>query len=314
MRRYGRNADATGRFMAGFRQGHEDRQRGRARQLCESPRGARPPVTKSDDHPYYHGYKSATTTERSGGPALRRYREKHRSRAHAANPRGIYAESGLGPNDYVLHEHRGRVYVDRVDRGGTHTTIGPTRGYSGAREAMRAAANDVHVRGVRVRRHQEPGIYNSELTQLGIVGVRGEPEEWLDAGAMVVRSRQHQPNVDRSAYDFFRQAAGGAVGHSSETAVHLARAEEEAQERGWEMRLDPSVGADVSWMDEDQLRGLEDGRIEIWDAVMFDESGEVVASLGEIVVDGTAVGGDPYLRVVEAELALEGLTEQGWQP
>jgi hypothetical protein len=49
----------------------------------------------------------------------------------------------------VVHkDHRGRYRVDLVGRGGTHVTIGPTRGYGSIDEAMQAANEEAHRRGI----------------------------------------------------------------------------------------------------------------------------------------------------------------------
>jgi hypothetical protein len=62
---------------------------------------------------------------------------------HVKNARGIYAGvPGVDDGDYVLRSHRGRVYVDRVGRGGTHTAIGSTRGYDRVRDALKEAGYD----------------------------------------------------------------------------------------------------------------------------------------------------------------------------
>lgn len=359
MKRYGQNSDATGRFMAGFRQGHEDRQRGRARQLCQSPRGVRPPVTKSEGHAYYHGYKDAALTERSGGTALKRYRDKHPG--HVAN-----ARSGVERDAYRFMERHVGEYVDPRTDEVQYTQLAEAAAHSVDRDEWlddethpvwdwaievgdryrpnsrgRHAPNPTAPSGARYRHGEneiEPGVLvwvsgdtptNVKTSKRDEARVAeaishwwGEPVYLSDWHAsrggfradVNIDPLAYRRNVERSAYDFFKSQGGGAVGHAAETATHLARAEEEAEERGWEVDWRPSEDADISWMDERQLQDLENGRIEIWDAVMLDEDGEVISSLGEITLDGTAVGGDPYTRVVAAELALEGLMEQGWQP
>lgn len=110
--------------------------------------------------------------------------------------------------------------------------------------------------------------------------------------------------VDRRAYDFFRKQAGGAVGYSAETAWRLAAAEQEATARGWtvEWDHDPEGWDSLGDIDPDTVN-------EVLYAVLRDEDGNVLGSLGSIV--------DPdrnYSRVVEAELALEALNEEGWSP
>jgi hypothetical protein len=77
---------------------------------------------------------------------------RHLGRHHAAErtgrARGIYHGTVAQDGDYVLHvDHRGAFVVDRVSRGGTHTTIGSTRGFRAVPEALEAAARDSHTRG-----------------------------------------------------------------------------------------------------------------------------------------------------------------------
>ena len=90
----------------------------------------------------------------------------------------------------------------------------------------------------------------------------------------------------KKAYDFFKKHAGGVVGRNAEGALALARAEA---------------------VDEDEymLGDEEEMPSEVLYAVLKDQDGEVLESLGGI--------GDPdrnYGRVVEAELALEALARK----
>lgn len=126
----------------------------------------------------------------------------------------------------------------------------------------------------------------------------------------------------RAAYQFFRENAGGIVGHNAETAIALARAEHEAWERDWEASWewddDADLGDHEEWCCTAQLnaRGRNaDGserpsyfrepqcEHEAYVAVLKDEDGNVLKALGGII--------DPdskYMRVIEAELALEALS------
>lgn len=65
---------------------------------------------------------------------------------------GIYHDMPhVRARDYVLHYRPSRVprwQVDRVGARGTHTTIGPTRGYSDIDAVRTAIENDAHVQGV----------------------------------------------------------------------------------------------------------------------------------------------------------------------
>lgn len=75
--------------------------------------------------------------------------------------RGIYSDMpGINAKDYVVSYRSDRKTwsVDRVGAGGTHTTIGSTRGF-GTTEAVRKAIEaDAHVKGVRnAEIHNEGG-------------------------------------------------------------------------------------------------------------------------------------------------------------
>jgi hypothetical protein len=96
-----------------------------------------------------------------------------------------------------------------------------------------------------------------------------------------------------AAIKFFKANAGGVVGQAAKGALNLARAEAYASEHGWRVEWDHEESPDMS--------GMEDAK-EVLVAVLKDEGGEVLGSLGNI--------GDPgrnYSRVVEAELALEAM-------
>lgn len=89
----------------------------------------------------------------------------------------------------------------------------------------------------------------------------------------------------RAAFRFFHANAGGIVGQSALGAWDLAKAEEVASDRDWQ----------VTWEYDDFEPGSEC-------AILHDEEGNVLASLGGI---GGAT--DEYRRVVQAELASEAL-------
>lgn len=67
------------------------------------------------------------------------------------NPRGVYAELGLGAGDYVIWRHglSKRFFVDRVGPGGTKTLVGHARGYDDDSEAISAAMQEAWRRGQR---------------------------------------------------------------------------------------------------------------------------------------------------------------------
>jgi hypothetical protein len=107
---------------------------------------------------------------------------------------------------------------------------------------------------------------------------------------------------DPRVVEFFYKHAGyswnKAAGQSKEaghreSATALALAEDEARARGWRVTWEHDVDPDMS--------GIEDAK-EVLSAVLTDENGKVLASLGGIA--------DPdrnYGRVVEAELAVEAI-------
>src|SRR4051812_45987416 len=93
--------------------------------------------------------------------------------------------------------------------------------------------------------------------------------------------------INRQAYAFFREHAGGWVGHSAEVAANLARAEAAAQRMGWQYRWEWD---DMPW------DGDTPAPKELLGCVLTDDRGEVLDSLWGI--------GDPdrnSARVVEAE-------------
>ena len=120
------------------------------------------------------------------------------------------------------------------------------------------------------------------------------------------RSNKRRSNKRRgqSAAQFFYKHAGWGYTPGKETKAQgqrrgaklLAEAEAEAARRGWR----------VKWEDDQLPYEIGDAETEmpseVLTAVLYDENGNVLASLGGIA--------DPdrnYGRVVEAELALEAL-------
>ena len=101
-------------------------------------------------------------------------------------------------------------------------------------------------------------------------------------------------------FRFFHEHAGYIVGRRAVAAISLARAEIQARREGisfeWEDELEP-------W-DADPECGPAPTYVLC--CLARDASGQVVASLGMVGVNRLS---DPYLRVVEAELALEALHE-----
>lgn len=129
--------------------------------------------------------------------------------------------------------------------------------------------------------------------------------------------------VDREAYEFFREHAGGIVGENARVALELARAEELlAQACALDVAavewVDDEEPYDCGAPDEDVSGNFESGAwtgpfgciVQVFDGTTTRSGFEVepdaagVASLWGIVV-GPRGTGDPYCRVVAAELASE---------
>ena len=109
-----------------------------------------------------------------------------------------------------------------------------------------------------------------------------------------------------SAKSFFYKHAGWGYAPGKETKAQgrrrgaklLAHAEKEAERRGWRVEWEDEISPDLSWMDDDERAESH----EVLTAVLRDENGGVLASLGNITEPDRNYG-----RVVEAELALEAL-------
>jgi hypothetical protein len=113
-----------------------------------------------------------------------------------------------------------------------------------------------------------------------------------------------------SAFRFFRSQGSYIVGECAKSALHLAKAEALALQLNWtcawEYDDDPDYSFVEDWSEKDR-KEFNSRNHECLVALMRNERREVVASLGGII--------DPdnkYQRVIEAELALEGLAE--WKP
>lgn len=113
----------------------------------------------------------------------------------------------------------------------------------------------------------------------------------------------------REAFRFMLEHAGYATPPGRAVcALDLARAEQ-LLNRAVELGV-----ASIEWVDDDEpydtddaviLRGLESGRF-VGPGGCVVQCGDAIASLWGIVVEApTAMGDDPYVRVVAAELALE---------
>jgi hypothetical protein len=113
--------------------------------------------------------------------------------------------------------------------------------------------------------------------------------------------------TSREDFRFFCDHAGYIVGERALGALRLAQAEQHAQANGWEVEwandLDGCVGCDC----KSESCPCSTGEChEVYVAVLRDEAGHVLASLGSICQPDRA-----YMRVVGAELALEALSSMG---
>lgn len=135
--------------------------------------------------------------------------------------------------------------------------------------------------------------------------------------------------IKRKDFQFFLKNAGYYVGRGAEVAIALARAEQIGEERGWQVEFEyedesyldvfglleccERANRKCAWLGQNCLihhqvctAHYEESHNEIYRAVLRDEHGKVLASLGMIDSDDAK-----YQRVVAAELALENLIHRG---
>lgn len=142
---------------------------------------------------------------------------------------------------------------------------------------------------------------------------------WLEKhGEGYTAEAKRKPSVKLTpAEQFFYSHAGFGYPTGSDAkqqeAAHvqhaksLARAEAESEKRGWTIEWEHDQDADTSWMDPEQLDDYESGRTEILTAILRNENGDVLASIGGVALNARSSQRDDYGRVVEAELAQEAL-------
>lgn len=123
-----------------------------------------------------------------------------------------------------------------------------------------------------------------------------------------------------SPYHFFLKHAGYGYAPKAETkqrgrirrARALAKAERDARVGGFSFSwgIDPFTTS-ADWIDDNEDGGRNRTPWQIWECRMRNADGGLVNSLHGIDFgrNGTPWG-DPYRRVVEAELAIEGLTNE----
>lgn len=242
--------------------------------------------------------------------------------SHAARDLGATHVSGAGPQTKIYFPRGGQFEYEEASvrrKGGYWHADGP-----GAREGVaRLPAGARPIAGHVGRRAAEerfklaaprPGgtvrdyiaVDRRGQTIAGPFKSYGDAKSAAGGGGTVkfVPSRAHAAEAKRGgkadprAVAFFRKHAGGVVGREDEYARDLAHAEQEATARGWavEWHEDPDGWDSLGDIDPETVK-------EVLYAVIKDENGKVLGSLGSIV--------DPdrtYGRVVEAELALEALS------
>ena len=123
----------------------------------------------------------------------------------------------------------------------------------------------------------------------------------------------------QSPYHFFLKHAGCSYGPGESKqqgrirgARTLAKAERDARRGGFSYAwsLDPCVRSD-DWKEPNEDGGRNGDPWQTWQCVMLNAEGHIVNSLHGIDFGrGGVPHGEPYRRVVEAELAIEGLTNE----
>ena len=123
-----------------------------------------------------------------------------------------------------------------------------------------------------------------------------------------------------NAYQFFLKHAGYSYKPGEETpmqgrircAREMAKDERAARDGGFSYRWSVDEGASsADWLDAGEDGGRDNNPWQVWQCAMLNSDGRVIASLHGIDFgrDGEPWG-NPYKRVVEAELASDGLTAE----
>lgn len=107
--------------------------------------------------------------------------------------------------------------------------------------------------------------------------------------------------MSRKDFQFFFREAGYVVGERAKGAIALARAESYAAERGWSFDWPEDNDADWSWMDKREKERPH----EVYACVLRDADGRAIESLWSIFDPD-----DAYIRVIQAELALEAMCRE----
>lgn len=162
-------------FVAGFQAALSDRtwhKEGQSRKYYansqrwwdgynEGHREKRSTVTETSNQEMNMATKRRSTTrrlhprfreERPSSPTREAPRGAPVDQERVVAAKGIYSDMpGIAAKDYVVHYRADRKTwsVDRVGAGGTHTTIGSTRGFGTTEDVRKAIEYDAHVKGVR---------------------------------------------------------------------------------------------------------------------------------------------------------------------
>ncbi len=117
-------------------------------------------------------------------------------------------------------------------------------------------------------------------------------------------------------YQFFLKHAGYSYDPKKETQIEgrrkcaraLAEAERKAYAKGFDFEWELDSMTSAEWLEDDEDGGKNRKPWNTWACVARDNNGKVIGSLCGIDFGRNGEPwGDPYRRVVEAELALEAL-------
>lgn len=138
---------------------------------------------------------------------------------------------------------------------------------------------------------------------------------WCRYATILVSGDDRKTKMTK-AEQFFYDNAGFGYDPKTETeeegkvkcAKALAKAEAFATEQGWSVTWEQS-GEQYGWQGEtfDVITkpGFKGETFDGYDAALYDEDGHFLGSIGGVTFAKNTPTGDPYKRVVEAELALE---------
>lgn len=220
-------------------------------------------------------------------------RKNPRRRPTARAPRGIYHDMPyIKPRDYVLHYREGKVprwNIDRVGAGGTHTTIGPTRGYSDIEAVRKAIEDDAHTKAVsNATIHDASGEELGRLVHgrlhwfpgaLAMYPAMSEQGTTRGGGRVQASARPRRPHGEFSGPHFDRivklfRSHGATMKDAYDMAV---------AERWWTYE----VGGDYTWQD-DGPAGEE----------------HLTSMVTLLDADGEPVDDEPYVSSTQADIRM----------